>query len=207
MEDTSAMRAIFSLVFDAIFPPSEEALLVRHADTDEVRALYSPHVIHDVTVLTQYRTPLMTALVHEAKFHSNKKAIDLLGVLLSEHCRETQSQSIHVVPLPLSSARLRERGYNQVEEVVKRALACGAPLRIHHLLEKVHNTVPQTSLSRTERLTNPQGAFAVIDTDISFDTPLVLIDDIMTTGATLDEAARALTRAGFTHIEKLALAH
>jgi ComF family protein len=206
MKRISAMRAIFSLAFDLIFPPSKEALLVRRATREDVLALYEPRILHDATTLTHYRTPLMTALVHEAKFHANKKAINLLGALLSHHSTKVWPNGAHVVPLPLSSTRARERGYNQIEEIAESACAQGASLEIHHLLMKVRHTAPQSSLSRSERLTNLQGAFAAT-ADIPRDTPLVLLDDITTTGATLDEAVRALTRAGFTHIEKLALAH
>ena len=64
-----------------------------------------------------------------------------------------------------------------------------------------------TSLSRAERLKNLTGVFAAGEHALPPDTPLILFDDIVTTGSTLDEAARALTRAGFTHITRLALAH
>jgi len=119
-----------------------------------------------------------------------------------------------LVPIPLGPARLKRRGYNQ-SEVLARALGVTWGLRVRsQLLARTRDTPTQTALTPAARLANVAGAFGVQNdecrvkndptrTNSTFciqHSPLVLIDDVFTTGATLAEAARALSGAGFTSI-------
>ena len=75
-----------------------------------------------------------------------------------------------------------------------------------HLLERTRDTKPQTSLNREARKRNMQGAFRAtepLDPDLAY----IILDDVMTTGATLEAACTALTEAGALHVEAIALAH
>lgn len=110
-----------------------------------------------------------------------------------------------VLPLPLSAQRLRERGFNQALELARRVAPAKTDAR---LLRRVRETPPQSSLARAARLVNVRGAFAldparqhVID-----GRRILLIDDVMTTGATLSEAARTLREAGALRVAALVLA-
>jgi ComF family protein len=103
-----------------------------------------------------------------------------------------------VIALPLPFERERERGFNQSREIARRCARLagaqpleGTPLRVRH-------GAPQQSLQRAARRANVRGAFAVT-ADVS-GRRVLLVDDVMTTGATLDEAAQALKRAGAAHI-------
>ena len=103
-----------------------------------------------------------------------------------------------VAALPLAASRQRERGFNQAREIARRvaerlALPLVAPL------ERVSASVPQTLLAWRERARNVRGAFAVRG-DVR-GARIALIDDVMTTGATLAEAARTLLRAGAAEVE------
>ncbi len=110
-----------------------------------------------------------------------------------------------VLPLPLSAERLAERGYNPAQLLAER-LAAGRS-RTDVLLRTRH-TPPQRGLPRTERLRNVRGAFKVnpARADAVSGRHVVLVDDVMTTGASLGEAARALRAAGAAHITALAFA-
>ncbi|MNQ98791.1 DNA utilization protein GntX [compost metagenome] len=108
-----------------------------------------------------------------------------------------------IVPVPLSTERLRERGFNQAA-LLASALARlpRAPDCASQLLMRTRHTPAQSGLQRAQRLRNLQAAFAV---PVRWAARIagqrvVLIDDIMTTGATLDAAAQALRVAGATHI-------
>ena len=125
--------------------------------------------------------------------------------------------SAWLVPVPLGRQRLRERGYNQSERLA-RALARRWRRPVLDLLARVRETATQTALTPDARLANVAGAFAVRRTASGGPTPgprpgvpgaprhglgvglperpLVLVDDVFTTGATLAEAARALEQAG-----------
>lgn len=110
-----------------------------------------------------------------------------------------------LLPVPLSRQRLQQRGYNQALELARQlAPAKTAP----GLLLRIRDTPPQSSLQRAERLRNVQGAFAVEplrQTEVR-GKRVVLIDDVMTSGASLFAAAQALRDAGAAHITGLVLA-
>ncbi len=110
-----------------------------------------------------------------------------------------------VLPMPLSMQRLRERGFNQALELA-RQLAPGKT--DHGLLLRVQDTPPQSALKREQRLRNVQHAFAVEPMRIAAlaGAKVVLVDDVMTSGASLYAAASALRAAGAVHITGIVLA-
>ena len=121
----------------------------------------------------------------------------LLGGLLAEHPNLRQGEYQGVVPLPLHHARLMERGFNQALEIARPvAAALNAPL-ILQALSRAANTRHQTGLHGRERRDNIRGAFVSgPDAGAVHGKRVLLIDDVATTGATLEEATLALLRAG-----------
>lgn len=110
-----------------------------------------------------------------------------------------------VVPMPLSPTRLRERGFNQALELARHL----APLKTDGLtLLRRGDGVHQVGASRRERLDHVHDAFWVVPERIAHvqGQPVVVLDDVMTTGASMYEAARALRAAGAAHITGLVLA-
>ncbi len=110
-----------------------------------------------------------------------------------------------VLPVPLSRQRLQQRGYNQALELARHL----APAKARpDLLLRIRDTPPQSSLPRAERLRNVKGAFAVDPLRQSEvrGKRVVLVDDVMTSGASLFAAAQALRDAGAAHITGLVLA-
>ena len=118
-----------------------------------------------------------------------------------------------LVPVPLHRSRERERGFNQAE-----LLACGlsaalakshgeqAPSVEPHALRRTRATPPQTGLSLSARRENVRGVFAVPDTARVRDRAIVLVDDVMTTGATVSACAAALKGAGARGVAAFTLA-
>lgn len=103
-----------------------------------------------------------------------------------------------LVPVPLHRSKLRERGYNQSLEI-GRGIAAATGLRLEEdLLVRARPTPSQTPLSRAERRTNVAGAFAVraLALPSLSRRPVLLVDDVITTGATVTECARVLRSAG-----------
>jgi ComF family protein len=111
-----------------------------------------------------------------------------------------------VVPVPLHRRRLRWRGFNQAA-LLGRAVArkMGCPLDVA-TLTRVRNTPPQTEQDSSRRRQNVHGAFAVMRPDRIANRRLLLVDDVMTTGATLDECARMLLAAGAQRVDVLTVA-
>ena len=105
-----------------------------------------------------------------------------------------------VIPVPLSSQRLKERGYNQsleISRVVAKEL--DLPLDYKHLLRIKHG-IPQERLNKKERFKAVQGMFAVCNQQSVSKRHVLLLDDIMTTGATIQECTRVLLAAGATAV-------
>jgi ComF family protein len=144
------------------------------------------------------------ALITQLKFHA---ALDLVQALADRMLDAVQANALPapdlLVPMPLSDARLRERGYNQAWELTKRLdgrLRCGTDA---HLFLRVKNTPHQLAFPPNERADNVHAAFAVEPRRTSEirGRRIALIDDVMTTGATAAEAARTLLRAGATEVQ------
>ncbi len=110
-----------------------------------------------------------------------------------------------VVPMPLAPLRLRERGFNQALQLARHL----APEKTDAtLLLRIRDTAPMTALHRAERIANVRHAFAVepLRARVPAGKRLVLVDDVMTSGASLHAAARVLRAAGAVHITALVLA-
>lgn len=160
-----------------------------------------------ITTLMDYRQPIVEDLIRSLKYDGSAHAADLCAEALSDFLneeiaaiRQFSSRRILIVPVPLHRKRQRERGFNQVDVVLKRlpqefrngTLSVHAP----HALARIRATAQQTHLPREERAKNVAGAFAVFSQDIIRGTHVFLIDDVATTGATLASAAAALKNAG-----------
>lgn len=115
-----------------------------------------------------------------------------------------------LIPMPLSAERLQSRGFNQAWELAKAlAVQSRSPVRPDaRLLLRIKNTPPQAQLKREARLQNVKGAFIVdpLRTQEVACRRVVLVDDVMTSGASLFTAAQALRDAGAAHITALVIA-
>ena len=135
--------------------------------------------------------------VPRMKFHSCPQLAEFAGSLLGSLMKKEGITADVMVPVPLSSLRLKERGYNQAELIaVNAALVAGIPY-LGNILKRTRDTLRQTEITdNAERSLNVEGAFEV---DESFDIiglKIIVVDDVATTGNTLHEAALALTKAG-----------
>jgi ComF family protein len=156
------------------------------------RCLSEPPAYDATTAALAYDFPADT-LVQALKFRGELALAPLLGSLLSARI---QSWSVdRVIPVPLSTARLRDRGYNQAVEIA-RHLARGK-LDIDVCVRHA-DAVAQTELPWDERRRNVRGAFGCRRALTG--ATVAVVDDVMTTGATLDELALTLKRAGAARV-------
>lgn len=155
-----------------------------------------------------HHTGTMRTLIHDLKFHDR----DDLVRLLSGWLLETGAGLLHdvhlVVPVPLGRLRLLKRRFNQAAllalEISRRTGVTYDPLS----LVRVRRTTSQVGLTRLQRAENVRGAFAVQPSRRSRieDQKVLLIDDVMTTGATVAACAKALRNGGAARVDVLTLA-
>jgi ComF family protein len=153
------------------------------------------HAVHAACV---YARPL-DRLLPRFKFHGDLAAGRLLSQLMADAFAGLPRPDA-LVAIPLHRARLRQRGYDQALELA-RPLARRLHLPLHrNLLVRRHATAAQSELSALARRRNVRNAFAV-DPVAILPAHVVLVDDVMTTGATLHAAAIALRRAGVERVD------
>jgi ComF family protein len=137
---------------------------------------------------------LMQRLMHSFKYKNNKELGfylgQLMGQALSESNRFTNIDAL--IPLPLFASKERKRGYNQatvlcdgIAEVLKKPVLKNVVVRTHH-------TETQTKKNRIERWQNMEGRFELVNTKAIAGKHLLLVDDVVTTGATLEACSREL---------------
>lgn len=168
--------------------------------------------------LFEYRDPLVKEAVLQLKYRGNKKVAKLLAELLHEEILaflgEYGSLDAFKNPLlvfiPLSAKRLRERGYNQCELLADGLERLDSDRNfsvVKNALKKIKDTPSQTKAdTRKERLENLEDCFEA-NASLVTGRHIILIDDVATTGATIEEARKALKTAGAKKVIAFAVAH
>jgi ComF family protein len=158
-----------------------------------------------------YTGNLRKAILH-LKFHGREHLANRLGALLARAFEALpEPDSAIVAPVPLHPSRRRQRGFNQAELLARslvrnlRREERGLQLVVN-LLRRVRATLPQVGLSASARRENVRGVFSVSRPERIRNRTVVLVDDVMTTGATLSACAAALKRAGASRVLALSLA-
>jgi ComF family protein len=216
------LKKFLQELLDWILPRSEEVARLERMSPAEFRENVPPARASsepNIHSLFDYRHPLATTVIWELKYRGNRKIASLLGVLLYEEILSLMSEKTLfsgfenpiLLPIPLSKERQRERGFNQtdlladeLEKIDKENLF----IVRKDILMKIRHTESQTkSRSRSARLENLKNCFALKDPAEIAGRNIIVIDDVLTTGATLTEASRVLRAAGAKHIITLTVAH
>lgn len=143
---------------------------------------------------------LIQELMHQLKYKGNKDLGFLLGKLMGSQLAETNRfrEVDALVPLPLYPEKEHLRGYNQAQVLCEgMAETLGKPV-LGNAIIRTHHTDSQTKKSRVERWQNMEGRFLVEDKRIIQGKHLLLVDDVVTTGASLEACGRELLEAAGT---------
>lgn len=152
----------------------------------------------------------LSEAIHIFKYQKKQAMAKHLNVMITDLLLQRLFDSDIIIPVPLHKKRLNERGFNQsllIAHYLSKRLCI--PLSMDGL-QRVRWTRPQIELSRHERLKNVRGAFAVLaglkPAHIIKDKRVILVDDVYTTGATVNECAKVLKKAGASEVVVFTLA-
>lgn len=198
------IRNILQYLIDFIFPPREEEVVLRSISIPEFESQV-PKALNGISIFS-YKHPLVKELVWQIKYRRNMRAAHMAAYFL--HRELAKYGNVTLVPIPISKSRRKERGFNQCELIIDSILKHDTDnilSKDYSLLVRDKDVEKQTFKNRGERLENIKGIFRV--TKSSSDMSVVIIDDVTTTGGTLEEAKNSLLQAGFRDVKVLTLAH
>jgi ComF family protein len=167
--------------------------------------------LDSLIVATNYKETLVQRMIKHLKYNFVEEFAEALAKLLilqiSENGHKFFTDKTVVIPVPLHRRRFLERGFNQTGLIADRIAAhYGLTVELG-VVDRAKKTKPQFGLDREARTENVAGAFVVVDPDKINNCDALIVDDILTTGATLNELARALKSAGARRVIGLAVAH
>ncbi len=162
---------------------------------------------------TSYEDENVKKAIRLFKYHGVKTLAEPLAALIFERTKNAISKFIGkpeqalIIPIPLSPIKLRQRGYNQ-SELIGKSLSDKLSVKMRSdVLYKIKETPSQVEIKdRKKRLKNLEGAFAVKNPEKIKNKTIILVDDVITTGTTMNEARRTLTQAGAKQVIGIAVA-
>lgn len=159
-----------------------------------------------IICLHPYRQVAIKKLIKGIKFAGYTDAVKFFTTEYSRPIsKRLPIQDYHLCAIPLSKKRLATRGFNQAEVLLKE-LAANLDMEIWDGLMRVKQTAAQAELPKKDRAKNVRGAFRLVR-GTPIPSHVVLVDDVITTGATLSEAAKIIRRGGALSVWALTIAH
>ena len=165
------------------------------------RCLASPPSFHRATALADYAPPV-DGMVTALKFRARLELAAAFGGLLAQ--RVAASEDTVVIPVPLAFERMSERGFNQSQQIAKAFCRRSGACLAAGFVRRVKHAPPQQTLALDERRRNIRGAFAMAGDVRGRD--VLVVDDVMTSGSTMDELARLLVSVGAAQVHALVVA-
>jgi ComF family protein len=159
-----------------------------------------PHFVRG-TALADYAPPV-DGMVRALKFGARLDLASVFGQLLARRTRADDGAL--VVPVPLAFERLAERGYNQSMQIARAYCDSTGARLCADIVRRIRHTPPQQALTLEDRRRNVRGAF--IASDRVDGRTILVVDDVMTSGSTMDEIARALVAVGAARVHALVVA-
>lgn len=211
-------RVTFQII-DALLPHSPEAVIARSLSEETLARLLHPVTYKKepwITALLPYYNPRVRALIWAIKFRSEQGPLPALGTvagreiasMLEKKAARDGWRNVLFTPIPSSPDRMRSRGYNQSERIALAVLPhLGDMIEYSPDILSRKNRESQVRLSPERRHRNVEGAFFTLRPEKVRGRYIVLIDDVVETGATLTDARRALLASGAAGVLAVVMAH
>jgi competence protein ComFC len=201
----SGLFALKNFLLDLVFPPvclNCGRVDWRFCETCQKQLSEASILPHEIelsplsgVLTTGKHAGILENAVQALKYHEALHLAPLLAQRMLIALKNQTWRFDMIIPTPLSSLRMKERGYNQAKEISQ---SLAEQLNIEHqaeALQKIRHTQSQVGLGRAERLENVKEAFSA-DSSLILGKTLLLVDDVRTTGSTLSECAQAALQAG-----------
>jgi ComF family protein len=203
-------------ILSLCFPPQKQSRYFLHWSPADYRTQIQSALSINTSIhaLFQYKDPIARMLIRSIKKEKILSIRDALASLMAEEIMGMYAETyafnnnpVYIVPIPLSHRRLQERGFNQSGFLAQKVAHILGPSFVYspYLLHKIKETKKQALLHRRDRLTNPIGSFKASNVPIG--AHIILIDDVVTTGATTGEARKMLLQAGAHEVTVYCVAH
>ncbi|MBI3273857.1 MAG: ComF family protein [Candidatus Colwellbacteria bacterium] len=180
-------------------PPGRTCMSCREASF--LYAFFSPF---------SFEQEYIRELVHALKYRRVRDIGAVLASLLFEYCSFYSlalPKDAIMIPIPLHKKRERTRGFNQAEIIARHFGEYFGVQPYTGVIKKIKPTVPQVELLSQERKENVKGVFCVTHPEVVRNRTIILLDDVKTTGATIEEAAKTLKEAGAKYVWAITVAH
>ena len=208
-----AAHEVFGSVIDFIFPPACPVCggafnardIICPDCIDAITECSNSYIppernlthVDNISILLPYDSICRT-LIHALKYHGMKSTGQVLGKLMAKKTMKdcSPAENSCIVPVPLHPSKLKERGYNQSERLAEGFASFTGFEVCDNLLSRTKHTGTQTALDHEQRALNVRNAFRYSGEKSLSGRPVIIIDDVMTTGSTISECAKALRDGG-----------
>ena len=211
------LQKILEPILNMLFPREKETQDIEHLSANELleRCSRSKTQVANFIPLFYYKDALVRKIIWEIKYKKNKQLAFSCAELTAKSIDQVLKKNsilpndVSLVPIPISSRRLRKRGYSQTELVAER-IQKFLPYSISYvpnILKRTKDSPSQTKKTATERRKNIKGCFSVIDGTKIKNKVVIVFDDVVTTGATIEEAYNVIKKYHPRDVFFVTLAH
>ena len=216
------MKKIILTIFDLLFPrrKNDEAIHdILPADFYKMIPRWHGEIYPDMQAIFHYKDPTTKAMIKELKSSKNRHAAQIAAHALANFLEENAISDAIIVPMPISKKRRKKRGYNQCEmladflikDVERRKMEAyftdiNYEIRNDILLKSV-DTAKLAFENRASRLKANEGVFKETCDLSHLEKPIIVIDDVITTGSTMHSAMITLRAAGAKRVTGIGIAH
>jgi competence protein ComFC len=208
-------HCVWVWLLDTIAPQDPLVRSIENKGAEDFAQFLCPREAHGVISFFPYKNETVKTALIELKTHRNRTIAGIVGVSLFEALAEyVRKESVNskalLFPLPITKKKRRARGWNQCDLIVAAIAAADGKSILEvrmDILIKHRDTDDQVGKDRTERFKNVANTCRITKPDVVRGRTVVVIDDIVTTGATLQEAKRALAEAGAGKVILMSVAY
>lgn len=193
-------------LLEVIYPRDAKCIICYKEDTEGICIDCMKRITpcNNKELCIGYYKGVLKELILQFKYNKNFAAGEVLVELIEQKIKGVEKE-YYLTYIPMSKSSLKQRGFNQCKYIAEE-LGFRNDIDVIETLKKIKETKIQKTLSKQERSLNLKGSFALIDKTRVKSKKIIIVDDVITTGATLEEAIRVLKEGGAVQIKTLTLA-